>query len=71
VHSQAHEQRQRQGLEKRLQTATAKLLKLTPNVGRGRKQIANENELLQKAKAILKSHQVEGLLDYDFIVPKR
>jgi transposase len=67
VHSQAHEQRQRQGLEKRLQTATAKLLKLTPNVGRGRKQIANENELLQKAKAILKSHQVEGLLDYDFI----
>ncbi len=67
VHSQAHEQRQRKGLEKRLQTATEKLLKLTPNVGRGRKQIANENELTQKAKAILKCHQVEGLLDYDFI----
>jgi transposase len=67
VHSLAHEQRQREGLEKRLQTATEKLLRLTPDVGRGRKQIANENELTQKANAILKSHQVQGLLDYDFI----
>jgi transposase len=67
VHSQAHEQRQRQGLEKRLQAATEKLLRLTPDVGRGRKQIANESELTQKAKAILKYHQVQGLLDYTFI----
>ena len=67
VHSLTHEQRQRQGLEKRLQTATEKLLRLTPNVGRGRKQIADENVLIQKANTILKFHQVECLLDYAFI----
>ena len=67
VHSLVHEKQQRQGLEKRLQTATQKLLKLTPAVGRGRKQIANETELRQKANAIIKSHRVEGLLEYEFI----
>jgi transposase len=67
VHSLGHEQRQRQGLEKRLQTATQKLLKLTPAIGRGRKQIVAESELIQKANAILKSHNVEGLLSYEFI----
>ena len=67
VHSLTHEHRQRQGLETRLATATEKLLRLTPAVGRGRKQIANEGELIQKVQAIVKSHQVEGLLDYAFI----
>jgi transposase len=67
VHSLVHEQQQRQGLEKRLRTATQKLLKLTPVVGRGRKQITNESELRQKANAIIKSHRVEGLLEYEFI----
>jgi transposase len=66
VHSLVHEQRQQQGLKTRLQTATEKLRRLTPAVGRGRKQIATETELLQKANAILKSHQVVGLLDYEF-----
>jgi transposase len=66
VHSSTHEHQQKQGLEKRLQTATQKLLQLTPPVGRGRKQIAIENELVQKANTILKSHAVEGLLSYEF-----
>ena len=67
VHSLVHEQQQRQGLEKRLETATQKLLKLTPPVGRGRKQIADESELIQRANTILKSHAVEGLLSYEFV----
>ena len=66
VHSQVHAQRQHQGLRKRLETASEKLLSLTPAVGRGRKQISQESELVQKAQAILKSHQVEGLLHYTF-----
>ncbi len=67
VHSLAHEQRQQKGLETRLQTATEKLLKLTPAVGRGRKQVTNENELIQKANTIIKSHQVERFLEYEFL----
>ena len=64
VHSDTHHRRQQQGLEKRLQTSTTKLLNLTPPVGRGRKQIRQEPELVQKAQAILNSHHVVGLLDY-------
>jgi transposase len=66
VHSPKHHEQQEKGLEQRLQTATTKLLKLTPPVGRGHKQISEETELVQKAQAILKAHRVEGLLDYAF-----
>ena len=66
VYSANHHRQQQQGLEKRLQTATAKLLGLTPPVGRGRKQISQETELAQKAQTILKTHRVEGLLEYAF-----
>lgn len=66
VHSPSHEQKQAEGLAKRLATATAKLLALTPTVGRGRKQISELTELEQKATAILKAHRLVGLLDYTF-----
>lgn len=68
VHSLAHQQQQENGLRNRLQNATEKLWKLTPPVGRGRKQITQQSELEQKVQAILKSHQVEGLLNYTFTV---
>jgi transposase len=68
VHSLSHQQRQEAGLNHRLQNATTKLLKLTPPVGRGHKQITQQSELEQKAEAILKAHRVTGLLDYNFTV---
>jgi transposase len=66
VHSPVYEQQQRRGLEQRLQTATEKLMSLTPPVGRGKRQIREEAILEQKASAILKQHRVEGLLSYSY-----
>jgi transposase len=66
VRSQTYRQILENGLEKRLQSATSKLLALTPAPGRGKHQIQDESALVQAAAAILKDHQVEGLLDYRF-----
>jgi transposase len=66
VHSEHHARQQQKGLEKRLQTASEKIQNLTPPVGRGRRQITSESELIEKAKAILKTHDVEELLEYTF-----
>ena len=65
VHSDVYERQQCLGLEKRLTSATAKLKALTPPPGRGRKQIRERAVLEKKVQTILKSHHVEGLLDYD------
>jgi transposase len=51
-------------LEGRLQTAIGELRALTPNPGRGKRQIRDETELAQAAAAILKAYDVEGLLTY-------
>jgi transposase len=64
VCSSHYRQIQEKGLAERLRTATAKLLGLTPAPGRGKRQIRDEAELHQKAAAILKAHQVEGLLTW-------
>nr|NIU84776.1 transposase [Candidatus Thorarchaeota archaeon]NIW14770.1 transposase [Candidatus Thorarchaeota archaeon] len=66
VHSPVYEQQQLRGLQKRLQTATEKLMSLTPPVGKGKRQIREEALLHQKAIAILKQHRVEGLLSYSY-----
>ena len=66
VHSTVYEQQQRRGLQKRLQTATEKLISLTPPVGKGKRQIREEALLNQKAINILKQHRVEGLLSYSY-----
>jgi transposase len=66
VHSPSHEQKQAEGLAKRIATATTKLLALTPTVGRGHKQISDATDLEQKATAILNAHRLAGLLDYTF-----
>jgi transposase len=56
----------REGLEGRLQRAIEELLALTPLPGRGKRQIQGETELVEAAEAILKAHDVEGLLSYTF-----
>ena len=64
--SESYRKSQLNGLEGRLQRATAKLLALTPPPARGKRQIQEEAELANTATAILKAHNVEGLLAYAF-----
>ena len=66
VHSPAHARQQQRGLERRLQRATEKLKALTPDVGRGKRQIRTLAELQQRANAILKAHGVKELLEYSY-----
>jgi len=66
MRSQTYRQILQNGLEKRLQSAAARLLALTPAPGRGKRQIQDENELVKAAGAILQDHEVEGLLTYSF-----
>jgi transposase len=64
VFSPAHARQQQRGLEQRLKRATEKLQALTPTAGRGKRQIRDLAQLQQQANEILKTHQVEGLLEY-------
>jgi transposase len=64
--SESYRKSQLNGLEERLQRATAKLLALTPPPARGKHQIQAEAELVNAAIAILKAHNVEGFLTYTF-----
>jgi transposase len=66
VRSESYRRVMREGLEKRLQRATKELLALTPTPGRGKRQIQAETELVEAAEAVLKAHDVEGLLSYTF-----
>jgi transposase len=66
VRSESYRRVLRQGLESRLQRAAEELLALTPTPGRGKRQIQDETELVEAAEAILKAHDVEGLLSYTF-----
>lgn len=64
VRSFAHAEVLKKGLEQRLATATTKLAALTPQRGRGRRQIEEEQILVERAAAILKQHRVENLRSY-------
>lgn len=66
VYSPAHARQQQRGLQQRLDKATQKLQALTPAVGRGKRQIRDLAELQAQANRILKTHRVEGLLDYRY-----
>jgi transposase len=66
VRSENYRKSQLNGLEGRLQRATAKLLALTPPPARGKRQIQEEVELVNAATAILKAHNVEAFLTYTF-----
>jgi transposase len=67
VRSQASAEAQRRHLEERLDKAQAALLALTPPVGRGKRQITEEEALQCAAEAVLVKHRVVGLLTYTFI----
>ena len=66
VRSENYRKSQLNGLEGRLQRATAKLLALTPPPARGKRQIQEEAELVNAATAILKAHNVVDFLTYAF-----
>lgn len=66
VCSENYRKSQLNGLEGRLQRATAKLLALTPPPARGKRQIQEEADLVNAATAILKGHNVEAFLTYTF-----
>jgi len=66
VRSETYRKSQLNGLEGRLERATAKLLALTPAPARGKRQIQEEAELVNVATAILKAHNVEDFLTYTF-----
>jgi len=66
VRSESYRRVLREGLSSRLQQAAEELMALTPAPGRGKRQIQAENELVEAAEAILKAHDVEGLLTYTF-----
>jgi hypothetical protein len=66
IHSKIVAKQQLQGLEMRLHHAQQKLMALTPQKGRGKRQISDLQVLLQKAREILRLHRVEGLLSFDY-----
>jgi transposase len=66
VRSESYRRVLQEGLKGRLERATAELLDLTPASGRGKRQIQEETELVAAAEAVLKAHDVEGLLGYSF-----
>ena len=66
VHSPAHARQQSAGLDIRLTKAREKLEKLTPLPGRGRRQITDEAELVAAIAKIIKTHNVEDLLEVQY-----
>jgi transposase len=57
---------ERISLNKNIEKARIKLLELTPARGKGVKQITEESQLAEKIDAIIKKHQVRGLLTVNF-----
>lgn len=66
VYSPVYGAQQERGLLKRIETATEKLMKLTPDIGPGKRQIVDEVELKQKSDAILKQHRVSEFLSDEY-----
>ncbi len=66
VYSSSLARRARRGLAERLDRAEQALLALTPPPGRGKQQWADLEALQETAKAILKKHRVEGLLEVHY-----
>lgn len=62
VRSSSLARSQSQALEKRLQSAETALQKLTPEPGRGKRQIREEGKLTEAVEEILSSYRVTGLL---------
>jgi transposase len=66
VRSQAWARRQIRQLEKRLSTASVDLKALTPDPGRGKRQIRDEIELQEAIDRVLEQYKVQGLLQVEW-----
>ena len=66
IKSPAHAEQQIKGLEKRLTTAMEKIRVLTPEKGRGKRQITDEKQLLEAIEKRLKEQRVMGLLTVEY-----
>jgi transposase len=66
IKSPSYAEQQEKGLEKRLTTAMEKIKELTPERGRGRRQITEEMALLEGIAKIADAHRVEGLLEVKY-----
>ena len=66
VRSQAWAKRQIKQLEKHLSAARDDLKALTPEPGRGKRQIRDEAKLQAAIERVLKKHEVEGLLKIEW-----
>jgi transposase len=64
--SEAFAHKQRQSLEERLQKAEAEITALTPPLGRGKRQIREQMDLVSRVEAILTKYRVRGLLGYTY-----
>jgi transposase len=67
AYSPAHGEKQRQDLKKRIEKATKAILALTPEVGPGKRQIREESKLQAAILAVLKKHDVVGLLSCQYV----
>ncbi|HIJ40719.1 MAG TPA: hypothetical protein HPP90_06530 [Deltaproteobacteria bacterium] len=67
VKSPAYEKQKEQGLERRLKTAEEKLYALTPPRGPGKRQIKEEEKLIESTEAVLKKHRVECFLKCEYV----
>jgi transposase len=67
IHSPTHAQQQVKGLEKRLSHAESTLYALTPDRGRGKRQLTTESDLLEAIGNVLKTHRIEGLLRVEYV----
>jgi transposase len=66
VRSRAWAKRKIAQLEERLSAASAELKALTPEPGRGKRQIRDESELQAAIDRVLEEHEVEGLLKVEW-----
>ena len=66
IKSPRHAEQQIKGLEKRLQTALNKIKALTPERGRGKRQITTQKQLKKAIEKILTEQQVANLLSIEF-----
>ena len=66
IKSPVHALQQVRGLEKRLDTAIEKIEALTPEIGRGKRQITDEQKLTNSIETILEKPRVTGLIAVDY-----
>ncbi len=66
IKSPTHASQQSKGLEKRLKTAMKQIQALTPEIGRGQKQITDEQQLKVAIEKVIKSKGIEDLLEVKY-----